>query len=1059
MVAHPFLWGAAAFLVSVSGWGQVSVLTQHNDAARTGANLAETALNVSNVNASQFGKLFSRTVDGQIYAQPLVVSNVNIPGKGARNVVFIATMHNSVYAFDAEDPAVTLPYWQVNLGPSVPNADVASPDIQPEIGITAAPVIDASTSTIYLVAKTKEAGSYFQRLHALDLRSGQEKASSPVVISASVPGFGFGSVGGVITFDALKQLNRPGLLLLNGRVYLAFGSHGDHLGATGWVLGYDAATLQRTAVFNANPNGWLGAIWQAGQGLAADAAGFIYLMTGNGDFDYNTGGRDLGMSFVKLRTPDLSVADWFTPYNYFNLVSEDLDLSGSGPLLIPGTNLVVGGGKEGVFHLLDRANLGHFNAGGNTQIVQNFTAAAGHIHGSPVYWNGPGGPFIYLWSESDRLKQFKFGSVFQTTPVATSAMLVPDGMPGGMLSVSANGSAAGTGIVWASHPFSLDANPATVPGILRAFDATNVGTELWNSRQNAARDDFGNFAKFCVPTIANGKVYLATFSNQLVVYGLNPPTGGSLPAPWLDQDIGSVGTLGSATFSAGTFTVKGAGSDIFLAADEFHFVYRTLSGDGQIVARVATQQNTDGWAKAGVMIRETLTASSAHAMTVITPGAGVSFQWRSVAGGGSTSQTIAGPTAPQWLKIVRSGNSFTGSYSSDGNSWTSIFTTSISIGPNAFIGLAVTSHSDPSLNNSTFDNVTVGGTSGNNPPAVAITSPANGAVFTAPVNIPINVTASDSDGIGRIDFYDGTNLLGSDSTSPYSFTWNNVPAGTHALTAVAVDGLGLPATSTPVNITVNSGGSVEVVWQKQTGPGVGQAAVWRMTGNTVTSVAALPTPNDTDYRYVAAADFGSDAAHPDGDGTSDIVLRHVSTGANIIWYMNGDAYSSGVSLPAQPDPNWEIRGTGDFDGDGRPDLLWQNRVTGQASVWFIRGAIATGVASLPTPSDTNYQFAGVGDFNGDGKADIVLRHAVTGANIIWYMNGTTYVSGVTLPTQPDLNWEIVDVGDVNGDSKPDLVWRHRFLGFNALWPIDGTIVTAMGFPTQPDVTWEIRGLR
>ena len=373
VVWQPFLWGAAAFLISTSGWGQVSVLTQHNDSARTGANLSETALNVSNVNVSQFGKLFSRAVDGQIYAQPLVVSNVNIPGIGARNVVFVATMHNSVYAFDAEDPAVTVPYWQVNLGPSVPNQDVGSPDIQPEIGITATPVIDISSNTIYLVAKTKESGAYFQRLHALNLSSGQERASSPVVIGASVPGIGNGNVGGVIIFSALKQLNRPGLLLLNGHVYVAFGSHGDHLGATGWVLGYDAATLQRTAVFNSDPDGWLGAIWQAGQGLAADAAGFIYLMTGNGDFNYATGGHDLGMSFVKLRTPDLSVADWFTPYNYFDLNSDDLDLSGSGPLLIPGTNLVVGGGKEGVLHLLDRSNMGHFHAGGNTQIVQNFT--------------------------------------------------------------------------------------------------------------------------------------------------------------------------------------------------------------------------------------------------------------------------------------------------------------------------------------------------------------------------------------------------------------------------------------------------------------------------------------------------------------------------------------------------------------------------------------------------------------------------------------------------------------------------------------------------------------
>ncbi|HXG19026.1 MAG TPA: LamG-like jellyroll fold domain-containing protein [Methylomirabilota bacterium] len=514
-------------------FAQVSVLTQHNDNARTGANLNETILNVSNVTVNQFGKLFSRAVDGQIYAQPLYVPNVTIPNKGVHNVVYVATMNNSVYAFDADDPNASAPLWTRNFGPPVPNQDTGElVDIQPIIGITSTPVIDISTKTLYCVAKTKENNSYFNRLHALDITTGQEKTGSPVVITATIPGTGDGSVGGTITFNQLRQLNRPSLLLLNGVVYIAFGSHGDQDPYHGWVFGYDAATLQQRAVFNTSPTGSRTSIWQSGQGLAADANGNIYFMTANGSFDVNVGGKNMGSCFVKLSTPTLQLLDWFAPYNEDILNVGNHDLGSAGPLLIPGTNMLIGGGKEGVLYLLDRNNMGHFRAGDNNQILQSFQATAatsfdnGHLHGSPVYWNSPNwGPLIYLWAETDRLKAYQQmgNGLFNTTPVAVGPTVVPDGMPGAMLSISANGSSPGSGIVWASHPFSGDANLATVPGILQAFDASNVAVELWNSKQNAARDDLGNFAKYVPPTIANGKVYLATFSNQLVVYGLNPP--------------------------------------------------------------------------------------------------------------------------------------------------------------------------------------------------------------------------------------------------------------------------------------------------------------------------------------------------------------------------------------------------------------------------------------------------------------------------------------------------------------------------------------------------------
>jgi chitodextrinase len=549
------------------GWAQVNVLTQHNDIGRTGANLKETFLNTSNVKVNQFGKLFKRSVDGQIYAQPLYVSNVSIPNQGSHNVLYIATMHNSVYAFDADNPNASTPLWQRNLGPSVPQTDVGDGDIKIEIGITSTPVIDLSSHTLYCVAKTKENTSYFQRLHELDITTGQPKSGSPVVITASASGSGDASVNGKISFNPLRQLNRPALLLLNGVIYLAFGSHGDLSPYHAWVLSYNATTLQQMAIFNGTSNGSRGGIWQGGQGLVADANGYIYLMTGNGTFDYNTGGPDLGMSFIKLTTPGLDVADWFTPYNVDSLNSGNLDLGGSGPLLIPGTNLVLGGGKEGVFHLLNRNSMGHFHAGGNSQIVQNFKATAGHIHGSPIYWNGPNGPMIYVWSEQDKLKQFKFANgLLQTTPVATSTMYVPNGVPGAMLSLSANGSAAGSGIVWASHPYDADANPATVAGIFRAFDASNVSVELWNSKQNAARDDVGNFAKFCPATVANGKVYLATFSNQLVVYGRLNVLSGDTQAPNSPTGLAvsaTTSTSVSLAWTASTDNVGVAGYQVY----------------------------------------------------------------------------------------------------------------------------------------------------------------------------------------------------------------------------------------------------------------------------------------------------------------------------------------------------------------------------------------------------------------------------------------------------------------------------------------------------------------
>jgi hypothetical protein len=555
-------------LLGVPASAQVSVTTQHNDTARTGANLGETVLNTSNVNVSQFGKLFTRTVDDQIYGQPLYVPNVAIPGVGTRNVIYVATVNDSVYAFDADSPTASAPLWQVSfINPAagivpISRTEVGQScgtynDFSGNIGIVGTPVIDTASQTIYLVARTKENGTYVQRLRALDIRTGAERAGSPVLIQASVNGIGDGNVGGVVSFNARTHNQRPGLLLANNVVYIAWASHCDTGPYHGWVIGYNTATLQQVFVYNTSANGGLAGIWQSGQAPAADASGNIYVLTGNGTFDGQSGGSNFGNSFLKI-SPSGALLDWFTPYNFGFLNSIDADLGSLGAMLVPNTNLVIGGGKQGVLYVLDRNNMGHFRSGSDTQIVQSFQASSGgFLNGSPVYWNSPNnGPVIYLWADGDPLKAFRFtGGLFQTTPAMQSTMNSP-GMPGGMLSLSANGSAAGTGIVWAAVPLSGSANQNVRPGILRAFDATDITRELWNSELNATRDAVGNFAKFSYPTIANGKVYLATFSNKLVAYGVLGGTGGNR-APTVNAGGDQTITLPSSASLSGTASDDG----------------------------------------------------------------------------------------------------------------------------------------------------------------------------------------------------------------------------------------------------------------------------------------------------------------------------------------------------------------------------------------------------------------------------------------------------------------------------------------------------------------------
>jgi hypothetical protein len=602
---------SSTLLVASAAVAQVSVTTNHNDLARTGANLAETTLNTTNVNVAQFGKLFERVVDDEIYGQPLYVAGVAVPGHGIRNVVYVATVSNSVYAFDADDPAASAPLWRntyINPPQVVPvhRTDVGQTcgtylDFAGNIGIVGTPVIDPATQTIYFVARTKESGTFVQRLHAVDIRDGSARPGSPVVIDANVPGTGSGSVGGVVPFDKRTHNQRAGLMLLNGVVYIAWASHCDQGPYHGWIMGYDAASLQQVMVYNSTPNGREGGIWQSGQALSADAGGNIYALTGNGTVDIN-GGPNRGSSFIKL-APNGTLVDWFTPHNWEFLNQIDGDLI-QGGLLVPDSNLIIGGGKQGRLYVLDRNNLGHL-ANNDNQIVQSFQASSsGRMNGSPVYWNSPAhGPVIYLWPASDPLKAFRLsGGLFDTVPVGQSTALAASGMPGGMLSLSAFGSTAGTGILWAAISRVGDANNQTQPGILRAYDANDVTRELWNSEQDAARDRLTTFSKFSPPTIANGKVFVPTFSNKLVAYGLlsgepqnAPPTvnagpdrtvtlPATLPLTATAADDGIPNPPGALTISWSKVT--GPGTVVFAPVNAL-VTSASFSAPGQYLLRVS----------------------------------------------------------------------------------------------------------------------------------------------------------------------------------------------------------------------------------------------------------------------------------------------------------------------------------------------------------------------------------------------------------------------------------------------------------------------------------------
>jgi hypothetical protein len=618
---------ATSALLVTAGSAQTftGVLTQHNDLSRTGQNLAETVLTPQNVTSSTFGKVFSFAVDGQMYAQPLYVPNVTFPKGGVHNVVYLVTENDSAYAFDADNKSAN-PLWHMSYAnpaagivPVPCGTDGSTTDIScnvfPYYGITGTPVIDPTTDTMYFVVRTAETvtgtTTYYQRLHAVDITTGAEKFGGPVAIQASVPGTGAGSVGGIVTYSPLADIQRAGLTLVNGTVYIGWAG-----AAHGWLMGYNAATLEQTEVLNTAPNAVLGGIWQTGNGFVADSAGNLYIPIGDALFDANTGGPDYGDTLLKLTpnpaTQSFDVADYFTPMDQICRQPNDLDLGSAGPILLPTQGgavpnelLVIGKSGTGIsgatcdtadVYLLNLDDLGEYNPT-QDQVLEKLTdPTGGNAQGfwsSPAFWQGTetasgtsGTSYVYMAGTSTLrggnggapLDQYAVNGVTgtetaQLSLLNSSANSFPQGATP---SVSSNG--ATNGIVWAIERYdSLDLQPGDTGAILWAYNASTFQM-LYNSNQKTnGRDQMGCANKFQTPTIANGRVYVAT-QTQLDVFGLLTPSGaapglsisspcntfpstpiGTLSAPW----IVTIKNIGNATLTFTGIKITGTNSADF----------------------------------------------------------------------------------------------------------------------------------------------------------------------------------------------------------------------------------------------------------------------------------------------------------------------------------------------------------------------------------------------------------------------------------------------------------------------------------------------------------------
>ncbi len=851
-----------------------NVITFHNDNTRDGASTNEFLLTPANVNVNTFGRLFSYALDGYVYAEPLYVANLNLPGQGVHNVVFVATEHNSIYALDADNNAGANGgmLWHVTPGiaPLSNNHEFGQRygngnylDIVPEVGITGTPVIDPVAGVLYVNVLSREVGTttnYYHRLHALSLTNGVELPNSPVVVTASVPGVGVDSSNGVVRFNARQENARPGLTLAGGRVYVAYGSFADTDPYHGWVIGFNAATLQPLTnfVYNTTPNASAaafganaaeGALWMAGDGLCVDAATNLYFETGNGSFSANTNGGDYADSFVKLATTNgLRVADYFTPFNQASLAAADEDLGSGGPLLLPDSvgsaahpHLLVGCGKEGKIYLLDRDNLGKYNAAADTQIVQEIPNAVGGTWSCPAYFNGQ----IYYQGLGDVLKAFAISNgVIAPTPV--SAASTSYGGAGGTPSISASG--AGNAIAWSLQP---DAFASGGPAVLHAYNATNLAQELYNSSLNLARDNPGGAVKMTTPTLANGKVYvggqyaLSVFGNG--VFQPAPvisPAGGfftnSVTVTLADNSPGvglyytldgTLPTTNSTLYTAALLLTNSASLQVIAslpgtvasAVASANFINSSAIGVGAgLTGEYWTNTTSAAFTNLAFNVPPTLTRTDAV----------VNFHWNTNGPDPRIGQTVF---TARWVGSVEPQYNETYTFSvtaDDGvrlwvngqllvDAWLdqapTTYQGSITLKAQQIYNIrmdyyqddggaaAALAWSSPSTALAVIPQTQLYSFT-NPPPAVVLLSPTNAAAYTASASVTLSADAdAPFNPLSQVSFYTNGLLLGSAASPPYTLTATGLAPGNYALTAVAMDGSGLGATSAPVNITVLPG--------------------------------------------------------------------------------------------------------------------------------------------------------------------------------------------------------------------------------------------------------------
>lgn len=514
--------GLLALFVCVRLSAQVNVLQNRYDRFSRASNDQEALLTPDLVKSGNFGKIFSYYVDGAVYAQPLYVSGLQIPSRGTHNVLYVATMNDKVYAFDADRSGP--PLWRRDLTDEsmgvtpVPISDITNSNelnIVGNAGIESTPVIDLSGNALFLLARTKENGQYVQRVHSLDLLDGHDQLP-PVTVTAQVPGSAKDAVKGMVSFDPRAGHQRAALALAKGNLVLAWASHEDLRPYHGWIMSYDAKTLRQNGALCITPDTADGGVWQSGRGPVVDKNGALYFEVGNGGWD---GKRNFGNSLIKVEVTarGLGVSDFYTPADYVHQNETDADLGSSGPLLIEDKDLLIAGNKQGQVLQLKASHLGGLSPS-DTGILSTLDLRSGRVMAGPALSDGPGGSSFYIWNETGVAQAFKLGTRLLEVNAIAKGTVLSRASPGGALTLSSNHSQVATGVLWATVGKSKSADHGNAAGVFRALNADTL-EELWNSEQNAKRDRLGTLVKFVPPVVANGRVYIPNYDNAVNVYG------------------------------------------------------------------------------------------------------------------------------------------------------------------------------------------------------------------------------------------------------------------------------------------------------------------------------------------------------------------------------------------------------------------------------------------------------------------------------------------------------------------------------------------------------------